>query len=235
MSRPSTSCEERSQERHEVVLSSRRLRGQPAHPETDRGGLRVVEGGRLLPQDPIQRKARNGEFAARLLIVRCMSVEHAPLLQNVVVRRVAGSRDRYEVIAGARRFDAARQKGWSHVEANIVDVPDRRPLRSHWRKTFAAARCRTKRPPSRDCSTSTIARARRRSVGTGGRRPLFQSGKVVRPELVVRADGEAAHAGRMQWPRQLVEGPITVAGAPAGDDSGDTARTAKKTGGQGFS
>lgn len=48
----------------------------------------------------------------------------APQLQNIVVRRVPGKIDRFEIITGNRRVRAARKKGWSHIEAKILDVDD---------------------------------------------------------------------------------------------------------------
>ena len=44
------------------------------------------------------------------------------LLQPVVVRRV---KDRYELIAGERRLQAAKRAGWSSVPVNIVEADDR--------------------------------------------------------------------------------------------------------------
>lgn len=52
------------------------------------------------------------------------SLGHAPLLQNIVVRRLPGPRDEYEVVAGHRRYEAAKRLGWSHIEAKIVEVSD---------------------------------------------------------------------------------------------------------------
>jgi hypothetical protein len=52
------------------------------------------------------------------------SFANTPLLQNIVVRRIAGPRDEYEVIAGHRRYEAAKRLGWSHIEAKVVEVSD---------------------------------------------------------------------------------------------------------------
>jgi len=51
------------------------------------------------------------------------SFEKTPLLHNIVVRRI-GTGDKYEIIAGHRRVEAAKQKGWASVEAKIVEVAD---------------------------------------------------------------------------------------------------------------
>ncbi len=56
------------------------------------------------------------------------SFDHAPLLQNIVARRIPGPRDRYEIVSGHRRYAAAKAKGWSHIEAKIVDVTDETAL-----------------------------------------------------------------------------------------------------------
>jgi ParB-like chromosome segregation protein Spo0J len=52
------------------------------------------------------------------------SFERTPLLQNIVVRRLPGPRDEYEVIAGHRRFEAAKREGWSHIEAKVIEASD---------------------------------------------------------------------------------------------------------------
>lgn len=52
------------------------------------------------------------------------SFAKSPQLQNIVVRRLPGPRERYQVIAGHRRVEAARRQKWSHIEAKVVDVSD---------------------------------------------------------------------------------------------------------------
>jgi ParB-like chromosome segregation protein Spo0J len=52
------------------------------------------------------------------------SFDHAPQLHPITVRRLPGARDEYEIIAGHRRAEAARKKGWSHIEAKVVDLDD---------------------------------------------------------------------------------------------------------------
>ena len=45
------------------------------------------------------------------------------LLQPVVVRRV---KDRYELVAGERRLQAAKRAGWTDVPVNVIEADDRR-------------------------------------------------------------------------------------------------------------
>jgi len=47
-----------------------------------------------------------------------------PQLHSILVRRIPGAREEYEIIAGHRRVVAAKLKGWAHVEVKIVDVDD---------------------------------------------------------------------------------------------------------------
>ncbi|MFP2929488.1 ParB/RepB/Spo0J family partition protein [Pyxidicoccus sp. 3LG] len=47
-----------------------------------------------------------------------------PQLQNIVVRRVPGTREEFEVISGHRRLAAVKAMGWAQVEVKVVDVND---------------------------------------------------------------------------------------------------------------
>ena len=51
------------------------------------------------------------------------SIASHGLLQPVVVRRV---KDRYELIAGERRLQAAKRAGWTSVPVNIIEADDRK-------------------------------------------------------------------------------------------------------------
>ena len=51
------------------------------------------------------------------------SIERHGLLQPVVVRRV---KDRYELVAGERRLQAAKRAGWTDVPVNVIEADDRR-------------------------------------------------------------------------------------------------------------
>jgi ParB family chromosome partitioning protein len=50
------------------------------------------------------------------------------MVQPIVVRPVAGSQDRYEIIAGERRWRAAQRAGLHDVPVTIMDVSDREAL-----------------------------------------------------------------------------------------------------------
>jgi ParB/RepB/Spo0J family partition protein len=78
---------------------------------------------RLVPLRKLRhwRNPRGAKFRVDDLI---QSFDHAPQLQNIVVRRLPGPRDEYEVISGHRRVEAARRKGWGHIEAKVVEVAD---------------------------------------------------------------------------------------------------------------
>ena len=49
---------------------------------------------------------------------------HSPQLQNIVVRPVDGSDEKYEIIGGHRRVEALRQLGRTHVEARVFETDD---------------------------------------------------------------------------------------------------------------
>ena len=51
------------------------------------------------------------------------SIRAHGLLQPVVVRRV---KDRYELVAGERRLQAAKRAGWTDVPVNVIEADDRR-------------------------------------------------------------------------------------------------------------
>jgi ParB/RepB/Spo0J family partition protein len=82
---------------------------------------------RLLPLAKLRpgKNPRGKKFKVDDLVE---SFDHAPLLQNIVARRIPGPRDEYEIVSGHRRFEAAKRKGWSHIEAKIVDVEDEKAL-----------------------------------------------------------------------------------------------------------
>lgn len=67
------------------------------------------------------RNPRGSKFSVADLLE---SFEHAPVLHNVVVRAVPGTREKYEIIAGHRRVAAARKKGLAQVEAKILEADD---------------------------------------------------------------------------------------------------------------
>ncbi len=61
-------------------------------------------------------------FDAEDLRTLAESIAAHGLLQAVVVRRVG---DRYELVAGERRLQAAKRAGWTDVPVNIIEADDR--------------------------------------------------------------------------------------------------------------
>ena len=61
-------------------------------------------------------------FDAEDLRTLADSIAAHGLLQPVVVRRVG---DRYELVAGERRLQAAKRAGWTDVPVNIIEADDR--------------------------------------------------------------------------------------------------------------
>ena len=103
------------------------LGAYPAEPE-----LRVAaEGGRrTLPIEFIDRNPRNPrrDFREEDLEELAASLRAHGIVQPIVVRPVTGSSDRYEIIAGERRWRAAQRAGLHDVPVTILDVSDREAL-----------------------------------------------------------------------------------------------------------
>lgn len=89
----------------------------PPRPEHLRS--RLVE----LPLDSLL-SGRNRRDEVDDLVDLTESLRHAPQLQNILVRPVDGSEDKYEIIGGHRRVEALRQLGRTHVEARIFETDD---------------------------------------------------------------------------------------------------------------
>ena len=64
------------------------------------------------------------EIATEALNDLAESIRRHGVMQPIVVRRLAGLDDRYEIIAGERRWRAARLAGLSEIPAIIRDLPD---------------------------------------------------------------------------------------------------------------
>jgi ParB family chromosome partitioning protein len=73
----------------------------------------------LIDPNPFQPRA---EFRADELQALVESIKANGLLQPVVVRRVAG---RFQLIAGERRWRAAKEAGWETMPAMILEADDR--------------------------------------------------------------------------------------------------------------
>src|SRR5690242_8368823 len=77
----------------------------------------ALQPGKYQPRTHMDQEAL-GELAA--------SIKAQGVMQPILVRPVAG--DRYEIIAGERRWRAARIAGLGTVPALVRDVPDRQAL-----------------------------------------------------------------------------------------------------------
>ncbi|GIW52900.1 MAG: chromosome partitioning protein ParB [Gemmatimonadales bacterium] len=66
------------------------------------------------------------EFSEEALAELTESMRESGLLQPIVVRPASGGR--YELIAGARRCQAAKRLGWETIDALVRDVDDRTAL-----------------------------------------------------------------------------------------------------------
>jgi len=77
----------------------------------------------LIDPNPVQPRSR---FDEKLLEELVQSIKNNGIVQPLLVRRVHN--DRYQIIAGERRWRAAQRAGLSHVPAVIKDIPDDRML-----------------------------------------------------------------------------------------------------------
>ena len=103
-----------------------------AYPAAAEPELRVAADGgrRTLPIEFIDRNPRNPrrEFREDDLEELAQSLKAHGIVQPIVVRPVAGSSERYEIIAGERRWRAAQRAGLHDVPVTILDVSDREAL-----------------------------------------------------------------------------------------------------------
>ncbi len=88
---------------------------EPAAPAANPPRLEID----LIASNPTQPRQ---DFNAEELNALAESIAAHGLLQPVVVRRV---KDRYELIAGERRLQAAKRAGWSSVPVNVIEADDR--------------------------------------------------------------------------------------------------------------
>ena len=89
-----------------------------APPATAAGGPLRLEIDQIA-SNPIQPRQ---DFDSEELRTLSESIAAHGLLQPVVVRRVG---DRYELIAGERRLQAAKRAGWTDVPVSIIEADDR--------------------------------------------------------------------------------------------------------------
>ena len=110
-----------------------------AYPSGGEPELRVAaEGGRrTLPIDLIDRNPRNPrrDFRDDELSELTDSVKRHGIVQPIAVRAVG---ERYEIIAGERRWRAAQRAGLHDVPVTILDVPTARRSKSRSWRTCSA-------------------------------------------------------------------------------------------------
>jgi ParB family chromosome partitioning protein len=104
------------------------LDGQPPTGRAVAGGERDAGGLRSIPLDAIRPSSLQprDEFAEDELAALAASVAELGVLQPVLVRQVTA--DEYELIAGERRWRAARRAGLAVIPAIVRDVSDRESL-----------------------------------------------------------------------------------------------------------
>ena len=84
--------------------------------------LKEIETSSIDP-NPVQPRSR---FDETLLEELVQSIKSNGIVQPLLVRKING--DRYQIIAGERRWRAAQRVGLPHVPAIIKDIPDDRML-----------------------------------------------------------------------------------------------------------
>ena len=94
------------------------------------GSAAAEAGRRSVPVVLIDRNPRNPrrDFPADDLQELADSLKQHGVVQPLVVRPVAGAAERYEIIAGERRWRAAQMAGLHEVPVTVLDVSDRQAL-----------------------------------------------------------------------------------------------------------
>ena len=105
------------------------LGAYPQDPE-DRAAAAELPGRRDIPVGLIDRNPRNPrrEFQPEDLQELANSLRQHGMVQPIVVRTGRASTERYEIIAGERRWRAAQLAGLHEVPAVVLDVSDRQAL-----------------------------------------------------------------------------------------------------------
>jgi ParB family chromosome partitioning protein len=88
------------------------------------GGSRTLAVGKLIP-GPVQPRRNFDDEALQALVE---SVREKGVLQPLLVRRAAGDGERYEIIAGERRWRAAQLAGLHEVPVVVRDMNDSEAL-----------------------------------------------------------------------------------------------------------
>ena len=104
-----------------------------AYPEAEEqgGAVGAADGGRRqVPIELIDRNPRNPrrDFRKDDLDELAASLKQHGIVQPLVVRKVADAGERYEIIAGERRWRAAQLAGLHDVPVTVLDVSDREAL-----------------------------------------------------------------------------------------------------------
>ena len=96
------------------------LLGQYLEPEVDETELRRVRLADIVP-NPLQPRR---SFTDDELTELAASIRENGLLQPLVVRPAPGSADRFELVAGERRYRAIASLGWEDVPVLVRDATD---------------------------------------------------------------------------------------------------------------
>jgi ParB family chromosome partitioning protein len=101
-----------------------------AYPAEVQEPSRRDAGRRIVPIALIERNPRNPrrDFAEAELEELAASLAKHGVVQPLVVRAIAGAGERYEIIAGERRWRAAQRAGLHEVPVTVLDVSDREAL-----------------------------------------------------------------------------------------------------------
>lgn len=94
----------------------------PAAPEA--GGIRRLAVGSIIPNRANPRR----DFDDALLDELASSIKEKGVMQPLLIRPLAGEAERYELIAGERRWRAAQRAGLHEVPVIIREVDDREAL-----------------------------------------------------------------------------------------------------------
>ena len=99
----------------------------PSEPEA---ADRAAAGRRTVPVAALDRNPRNPrrEFRREDLHELAASLKQHGIVQPLVVRPAPGAPDRYEIVAGERRWRAAQLAGLHEVPVTVIEVSDRQAL-----------------------------------------------------------------------------------------------------------
>lgn len=96
------------------------LLGQYLDPQADNGEIRRVRASAVVP-NPLQPRRT---FPDQELDELATSIRENGLLQPLVVRPAPGAPDRFELVAGERRFRAVTRLGWEDVPVLVREASD---------------------------------------------------------------------------------------------------------------